>query len=923
MADEDLMKIASQLKTILVLQIFSLFLAAGCSNSPSRNESNKSESGYQLGCYDFLGQRIKANYINVEGFANIGGDMLLPINQIQDCDSPNAIGLTGAPGINSRRIWPNKRVPFALPQNFPYTTELNAAISQWAASGIKWEPKTDADKDYVNFVLLPATDPKIAGACGTAILGLFSGVGPHNITLRTRETQGTCAPVLLRTLLHEMGHIMGFHHEHQRSDRDDHIVFSSDVSQNPNLQKLVGTVHLSPFDLSSIMMYSTSQIPGLRTKAGAVISINNALSAADIAGARKLYENIAPKVSIKPTFERNQITNTPFNVELLGEDDSQLSCTEAHWSWSSAVMVQKPTVSWSGAWPNCQARVTTAPLSLGTLVMNFELFDGIEKRAASTVVTISPVNNHPPVIEAVADQFTGAGTVKFVSVRISDADGPKPCNAYSARFTDSNSLLDQAYKITGWWSGDYPNCRAELKPNGTASGKSDVTITLIDGNHRASVKFRFFAGRTLGDPVIDANPTQSTTANVPLVIPLTLSNRTPLTCSSTHLGYRSSNPLALAPTGQISWGGVWPNCIATVTPAETASGSTALDLTLSDGNTTDSTRVTLNVIAALPRPILWGLDTLQTTTMNTVKTTSFMARNLPSTWRCSSDYLAYTSSQPQVVAASGAIQWSGMWPNCIASINPVSNAIGSAIITIMASDGQRDRTATSSFTLSVSATNPVQPSGEGNNQSNTGSSNSGNGEPNRQQQTSNETGINRELNMLSGQKIDLLLPLPTSLLSRFDPNSKCLDFVKAEKTDQSTLLFEEVLISGSLANCSISFTSSKNALGTNVISLNTSENSSNPFLILQLNVKSVLASIVADKVTGKAPIWINFSGDKSNTTSDEKIIQYEWNFGDGSGGRAKNFSKSFTQPGEYEITLKIKTQSGKEDSEKIKIKIEN
>jgi hypothetical protein len=368
---------------------------------------------------------------------------------------------------------------------------------------------------------------------------------------------------------------------------------------------------------------------------------------------------------------------------------------------------------------------------------------------------------------------------------------------------------------------------------------------------------------------------------------------------------------------------VWPNCIATVTPAETASGSTALDLTLSDGNTTDSTRVTLNVIAALPRPILWGLDTLQTTTINTVKTTSFMARNLPSTWRCSSDYLAYTSSQPQVVAASGAIQWSGMWPNCIASINPVSNAIGSAIITIMASDGQRDRTATSSFTLSVSATNPVQPSGEGNNQSNTGSSNSGNGEPNRQQQTSNETGINRELNMLSGQKIDLLLPLPTSLLSRFDPNSKCLDFVKAEKTDQSTLLFEEVLISGSLANCSISFTSSKNALGTNVISLNTSENSSNPFLILQLNVKSVLASIVADKVTGKAPIWINFSGDKSNTTSDEKIIQYEWNFGDGSGGRAKNFSKSFTQPGEYEITLKIKTQSGKEDSEKIKIKIEN
>ncbi|XP_070379185.1 astacin-like metalloprotease toxin 5 [Dermacentor albipictus] len=75
------------------------------------------------------------------------------------------------------------------------------------------------------------------------------------------------------SVMHELLHVVGFHHEHSRSDRDEYIdVFLDNVEpgRQHNFRKMQPFEHrlLSPFDLDSIMLYGSeffARAPGLFT----------------------------------------------------------------------------------------------------------------------------------------------------------------------------------------------------------------------------------------------------------------------------------------------------------------------------------------------------------------------------------------------------------------------------------------------------------------------------------------------------------------------------------------------------------------------------------------------------------------------------------------------------------------------------------
>lgn len=127
---------------------------------------------------------------------------------------------------------------------------------------------------------------------GLPFLSCYSFVG--HLFFLVNEPQGVALGpgcVTLSTVTHELGHVLGFYHEHNRPDRDDYINIRTNVgsSLRSQLQRLrfSSTFGLG-YDYASIMHYDS--LGGVIT-AKIDVPFGNAeeLSPLDIEKARRLY----------------------------------------------------------------------------------------------------------------------------------------------------------------------------------------------------------------------------------------------------------------------------------------------------------------------------------------------------------------------------------------------------------------------------------------------------------------------------------------------------------------------------------------------------------------------------------------------------------------------------------------------------------
>uniref|UniRef100_A0A914V418 Metalloendopeptidase n=1 Tax=Plectus sambesii TaxID=2011161 RepID=A0A914V418_9BILA len=106
------------------------------------------------------------------------------------------------------KLWPAGRIPYAISPKYDLFERalLARAINQYhAKTCIRFLPKTEADRDYLFIGKVDGCFSDVGRTGGLQILSLDDGCMEYP------------------TIIHEMMHVVGFYHEHERWDREDHI----------------------------------------------------------------------------------------------------------------------------------------------------------------------------------------------------------------------------------------------------------------------------------------------------------------------------------------------------------------------------------------------------------------------------------------------------------------------------------------------------------------------------------------------------------------------------------------------------------------------------------------------------------------------------------------------------------------------------
>ena len=206
------------------------------------------------------------------------------------------------------RVWPNGRIPYryartssgAIQVNATTRERLSQAMTNWeqlTEGRIKFRPRKSTDTAYV---VIKEGSPRVSPFVG------YRKDRVQSVFLRDNE--------YITVIKHELGHVVGLHHEQRRNDRLSYIqVRKSNIVNTTSCQyqfsvcsdcKKIGT-----YDRNSVMHYRTRDLancrvgPVLLKLDGSWISHEWKLSARDLTTVAKMYDSSAvepPPAAVLP-----------------------------------------------------------------------------------------------------------------------------------------------------------------------------------------------------------------------------------------------------------------------------------------------------------------------------------------------------------------------------------------------------------------------------------------------------------------------------------------------------------------------------------------------------------------------------------------------------------------------------------------------
>lgn len=218
----------------------------------------------------------------------IEGDMIVPAKGGVLPSKPLPKGISQGVGVTASGRWSGGKIPYKVPVGFPDKYRIDEAVATWNANltgVIQFVPWTN-EAAHVAFV-------NSRSGCSSTVG--YQGAVKHEVNIDSVCSTGN--------VIHELGHVLGLHHEQNRLDRANFVTINyaniiPGYENNFNVDAVRYTNYMD-YDFGSIMHYALNAFsvddisptisPKVSIPSSVVVGQRVALSSGDVNSVRGIY----------------------------------------------------------------------------------------------------------------------------------------------------------------------------------------------------------------------------------------------------------------------------------------------------------------------------------------------------------------------------------------------------------------------------------------------------------------------------------------------------------------------------------------------------------------------------------------------------------------------------------------------------------
>lgn len=515
----------------------------------------------------------------------------------------------------------------------------------------------------VNITINPVNDPPTIGAISNVSTNEDTATGAINVTVNDAETAAGTLNVTATS-------------SNQTLIPNGSLVFGGSGSN----RTLTITPAANASGTSTITV-TTTDANNLSTTRTFVVTVNAV--------------NDAPTITNVSDVSVNEDTATAPISFTIGDQETALGSLTVTGTSSDPTVVANTGIVISGTGANRTIVVTPVLNASGTSTITLNVSDGTTTTQETFVVTVNPQNDLP-TISTIADVTAGTGTtINPIAITIGDVETPATGLTLSATSDNQALVTNGGISFTG--AGASRN--VVVTPVAGASGTANITVRATDANGG-------FVDETFA-VTINALPTITTINDQTInedantgALTFTIGD-TETSAANLMLSATSSNP-TLVPLTNITFAGTGANRTVLVTPVANGSGSSTINVTVTDANGLTATeQFVVNVTDVNDLPTLSTISNVNVIEDATISPFNISVGDVETA--LANLAVTATSSNQSLIANSG-ISITGSGATRSLTLTQVPNASGTAIITVQVADGNGGTT-TQTFNVNVTAVN--------------------------------------------------------------------------------------------------------------------------------------------------------------------------------------------------------------------------